>query len=99
MLQSLKIWGAGSNAARHRCPAAPSDPPEYVTIFCLITNLKLVSSPLSLAKYKDKNFSDSVELNSTSQTQLETHHCPEVGFTSFLFDGFIVAAIANPLQG
>ena len=28
MLQSLKIWGAGSNAARRRCPVAPSDLPK-----------------------------------------------------------------------
>ena len=28
MLQSLKIWEAGSNAARRRCPAAPSDLPK-----------------------------------------------------------------------
>jgi hypothetical protein len=29
MSQSLKIWGAGSNAARRRCQAAPSDLPKY----------------------------------------------------------------------
>ena len=28
MLQSLKIWGADSNVARRRCPAAPSDLPK-----------------------------------------------------------------------
>ena len=28
MCQSLKIWGASSNAARRRCPAAPSDLPK-----------------------------------------------------------------------
>ena len=28
MLQSLKIWGPGSNAARRRCSAAPSDLPK-----------------------------------------------------------------------
>ena len=28
MQQGSKIWGAGSNAARRRCPAAPSDLPK-----------------------------------------------------------------------